>query len=109
MAVVFTARLRVGDWRALRRLSDETLILYARAAGAQRYRLYRDAHDAAEALLLVEAASLAALRPLRDALLSRERTGGDAIVVDGRPGPPEGRLWEPADCRHIDETNGGMP
>lgn len=95
MAVIFTAHLRVSDWRGLRRLSDETLILYARAAGARRYRLYRNAHDAAAALLLVEAATLEDLRALRDALLAQGELAPGA-------GPPGGGLWEPAECRAIE-------
>lgn len=96
MAIILTARLRVRDWRALLRLSDERLLLYARAAGARRYQLYRDTHDAAEALLLVEAASAAALRPVSDALLCLDDATLGGRVAGERVGPVEGRLWEPA-------------
>jgi predicted xylose isomerase-like sugar epimerase len=101
MAVVLTARFRVSNWRALRRLSDETLIHYAHAAGARRYLLFRNAHDAAEALLLVEAPSLDALRPLCDILLRRETARNGGLVPDSGGGPAPGRLWEPSGCRSI--------
>lgn len=106
MAVIFTARLRVRDWRALLRLSDERLLLYARVAGAQRYQLYRDTHDAAEALLLVEAASATALRPVSDALLRLDDATLDGRVTGERTETVEGRLWEPAGGRLIAATKG---
>jgi hypothetical protein len=101
MTVIFTARMRVRDWRALLWLSDETLLLYARAAGARRYQLCRDTHDAAEALLLVEAGSVDALRPLCDAL--RRRTSavrGQALADEGARAVVL-RHWEAAGCRAI--------
>lgn len=104
MAVVFTAILRVRDWPALRRLSDELLIVYARAAGARRYRLYRNVHDAAEALLLVEIGSAEALLPLRDALLHRDSLVSGELASGGRGGPPDGRVWEPAACLAIERA-----
>ncbi len=107
MAVVFTARLRVRDWRALLRLSDERLILYARAAGARRYQLYRDTHDAAEALLLVEAASAEALRPLRNALLHGAAAPNRGPMAEVMAGQAEGRLWEPTTCCCIEAASPG--
>jgi hypothetical protein len=107
MAVVLTARFRVSNWQAFRRLSDETLIHFARAAGAQRYRLFRNAHDAAEALLLVEAASLDALRPLRDVLLRQEIAWNGGFAPDSGRAPTPGQLWEPSECRGI--GRGGEP
>lgn len=101
MAIILTARLRVRDWRALLRLSDERLLLYARAAGARRYQLYRDTHDAAEGLLLLEAASVAALRPVSDALLCLDGAALGGRVAGERAGPVEGRLWEPAGARGL--------
>jgi hypothetical protein len=89
-------RLQVHDWRALLRLSDEQLILYAQAAGARRYQLYRNTHDAAEALLLVEAANAEALRSLCTALLHGTAAAGL------RPARPEkNHFWEPVGARSI--------
>jgi hypothetical protein len=111
MAVVLTARFLVSDWRALQRLSDELLIHYAYAAGAQRYRLFRNAYDAAEALLLVEVASLEVLRPLRDVLLRQEIALSSGLAPDSRRAPTAGQFWEPSECRSIgrgDEPHGGV-
>jgi hypothetical protein len=101
MGVVFTAVFRVKDWQALRRLSDVTLIAFARAAGARSYRLYRNAHDAAEALLIVEGATLDALQIMRSALMQRADPAIIAIAPGARAEPPEGKLWEPAECSAI--------
>ena len=109
MAIILTAWLRVRDWRALLQLSDEWLLLYARAAGARRYQLYRDTHDAAEALLLVEAASAAALRPVSDALLCLDESTLGGRVAGERTGPVEGRLWEPAGGRGLDAEAQAAP
>jgi hypothetical protein len=46
MFVVLTAIFRVKDWKALRCFSDQNLIAYARSAGASRYQIYRNIHDA---------------------------------------------------------------
>lgn len=101
MAVVLTARFRVSDWRALRQLSDETLIHYAHAAGARRYRLFRNVYDAAEALLLVEAASLDSLRPLRDVLLRQGLARDGGLAPDSGRASTSGQFWEPCECRSI--------
>jgi hypothetical protein len=105
MAIIFTARLHVRDWRALLRLSDETLLLYARATGARRYQLYRDTHDATEALLLVEAANATALRPVSDALLRLGDATLGGRMTGERTEAVEGRLWEPAGGRTMDEAH----
>jgi hypothetical protein len=101
MAVVFTTVFRVKDWQALRRLSDVTLITFARAAGARRYRLYRNTHDAAEALLLVEGASPDVLRLLRAALARQNTPAISATTPSGPVDPVDGTLWEPTECSAI--------
>lgn len=100
MSVVFTTVLRVRDWQALRRLSDLSLIAFARAAGARRYRVYRNSHDAAEALLLVEGAPAEKLQLLRAAL---QRHNGPAVLGGsaGTIDPTEGTIWEPTECSAI--------
>jgi hypothetical protein len=98
MSVVFTTVFRVKDWQALYRLSDLTLIAFARAAGARRYRLYRNSYDAAEALLLVEGAKLDELQLLRAMLMRR---GNPAVSGLGQADQSEGKLWEPAECSTI--------
>lgn len=98
MSVVYTARFRVRSWSALHQLSDTSLIRYARAAGVRRYRLYRNSHDAAEALLLVEASSSDALRVLRSTLLRHT----EQLQPDVRAGPSGDGLWEPVACSAIE-------
>lgn len=95
MSIIYTMRLRVNDWQALLRLSDERLILYAQAAGAQRYQWYRNTHDAAEALLLVEAAHAEVLQLLSGAILH------GAATAESRPGRPHDQFWEPVAARSI--------
>src|SRR5262245_4652500 len=67
MPVVLTLIMRTRDWQALRSFSDGLLIGYARAAGATRYRVYRNLHDASEALLVAELPDHDALSRLYEA------------------------------------------
>jgi hypothetical protein len=99
--VVFTALFRVKDWTALRRLSDGTLIVYARAARARRYQFYRNTHDAAEALLIVEAASQEDLLPLRDLLLRCAPSAAACLAATQWVASADGQFWEPASCGAI--------
>jgi hypothetical protein len=103
MSVVFTAVFRVQDWQALRRLSDVTLITYARAAGARRYRLYRNTHDAAEALLLVEGVSALGLAPLHNALRQLIGRAAPQSMSASVRDMPDGQIWEQAECLMIGE------
>jgi hypothetical protein len=101
MASVFTTVLRVKDWPALHRLSDVTLIAFARAAGARRYQIYRNAHDAAEALVLVEGANIEALQLLRAVLMRHDNPDMVGAIAVGPADPAEGKLWEPTECSVI--------
>ena len=102
MFVVLTAMFRVKDWKALRCFSDQNLIAFARTAGASRYRIYRNLHDAAEALLIVEVSSHSAMAQINNAIMQMNKA---AIV---QPEPPhrgdalDDRIWEPTECIAID-------
>jgi hypothetical protein len=102
MPVVLTAIFRVTNWQALLRFSDQSLIVAARAAGATRYRIYRNVHDAAEALLIAELASHEAVGRLAGAIAGLNQ--GVARLHDSPAGSTaEDRVWEPTMCLAIEE------
>jgi len=95
MSVIFTFIARVSDWKALQRLSDQTLIGYARQAGATRYRIFRNTHDAAEVLLLVEF-------PSHDGLHQMDQSANDQMMTLVGEGMSDERIWEAIDCDGIE-------
>ena len=102
MSVILTAIFRVTNWQALLHFSDQRLIIVARAAGATRYRIYRNVHDAAEALLIAELKGHEAVAPLTSALAQINQgiarlhgVSGGALADD--------RVWEPTICLAIEE------
>jgi hypothetical protein len=102
MSVILTAIFRVTNWQALRRLSDQSLVVAARAAGATRYRICRNAHDAAEALLIAEFASHDAVSQLTGAFA--QISPGVARLSSPSGGDlPDDRVWEPTMCLAIGE------
>lgn len=104
MPVILTAMFRVTNWQALLRFSDQSLIVAARAAGATRYRLYRNVHDAAEALLIAELANHEAVARLTGALARLNQ--GVARLHDSPVGSTgEDRVWEPTICLAIEEEH----
>jgi len=102
MSVILTAIFRVTNWQALLRFSDQSLIVAARAAGATRYRIYRNVHDAAEALLIAELASYEAIGQLTGALA---RVNQGIARLHGSPGSAlaDDRIWEPTMGLAIEE------
>lgn len=103
MVVILTAMFHVKDWKALRYFSDQNLIAYARVAGASRYRIYRNIHDAAEALVIVEVSSHRAMAQISNALMQMCK---QAIVQPGLAYRSDGlddRIWEPTDCIAIEQ------
>jgi hypothetical protein len=54
MPVTYATILRVRDWAALRRLCQQGLAARMLAAGASGLTVYRNLHDASEALLTVD-------------------------------------------------------
>jgi hypothetical protein len=106
MLVVLTTVFRVKNWQAFRYLSDQTLLSHARAAGATRYRIYRNANDAAEALLIAEVSSYDAIAQIRSALI---QIHNDAIAQPGAASDgfwQENRVWESTACAAIDSLPG---
>jgi hypothetical protein len=84
--------MRVSDWKALRALSDHRLLVLALGVGVTRYRVYRNIHDASQALLVLELPGQDAL-----ALLDREL---DAELVMALNSVDE-RIWEPCEWQVI--------
>jgi hypothetical protein len=91
---MYTAVVRVADWQAWQRLSDETLIALARQAGATRYRIFRNLHDAAEALLIAEFPDYEAVRRMGEDTEARV-----APLLGG--GVADDRIWELVGCAVI--------
>ena len=94
MPVVLTATARVRDWKALRRVNRDRLVRLAREAGATRFRLYRNAHDAARVLIVAEL-------PDEDSL--RELACQVSAQVGALPGggPTDECVWESIDFEGI--------
>jgi len=54
MPVLFTAIITTNDWKALRERNRAILVVQAQWAGAIRYRIYRNVHDASQVLMIAE-------------------------------------------------------
>jgi hypothetical protein len=89
MSVLFTIIVSTRDWKTLRERNQELLVGQAQQAGATRYQVYRNIHDAARALIVAELPDDDALRELRRAL--REQVG--SLDAGGRP---DESMWESA-------------
>ena len=90
MQTIFTATARVTDWKALQQVNRDTLVGLAREAGALHYRVYRNAHDASQVLILATLPDADALADLALALSARMgplAAGGEA----------DSRAWMPTD------------
>ena len=98
MFVILTAMFRVKDWKALRCFSDQNLIAYARTAGASRYQIYRNIHDAAEALLIVEVSSHGATVQINNAIMQMSEHAIVQPDLAHRGDAPDDRIWEPTEC-----------
>ena len=94
MSVLYTLIARVKDWQALQRLNRMALLELARKAGAIHYRIYRNARDASQGLLVAELPDHAAARELSD------RIGAEleALVDGDLPGE---RVWQPTELDGI--------
>ena len=94
MPVVTTFTAHVKDWKALQSLHREILIDWARKLGAIRYCVFRNAADAAEALVMVE------LTDYEDAQELVQIVGAHLLPIRAR----DGRLadiWEPIGWEEI--------
>jgi hypothetical protein len=87
MAMLLTLMARTTDWRALEAVHRERLLDCARANGATHLRLYRNAKDAAQVLLIAELPDHEAVQNLARAA-STHLAG---LILDD---VPDDRLWE---------------
>ena len=102
MFVILTAMFRVKDWKALRCFSDQKLLAYARVAGASRYQIYRNIHDAAEALLIVEVSSHGAIVQINNAIMKMSKHAIVQPHLPHRSDVLDDRIWEPTECIAIE-------
>ena len=93
-AIVLTSLAHVKDWRTLRQLNREMLVACARAAGAIRYRVYRNAKDASHLLVLAELPDHEAAQELARAV------GAQLGALPGSPAPND-MEWEATDLDAI--------
>ncbi len=103
MFAILTAMFRVKDWKALRYFSDQNLIAYARVAGASRYQIYRNIHDAAEALVIIEVASQSAMAQMSNAIAQMCKQAIVQPDLTYRSDVLDDRIWEPTDCIAIEQ------
>ena len=102
MSIVLTTIFRVRNWKALRQFSDRTLIGCARVAGATRYQVYRNVHDAAEALLIAEFSNHDAIAQLNNAMVQINKDAIAQRELPHRGYLPDDRVWESTECSAID-------
>jgi hypothetical protein len=92
MPVLLTAVITTKNWKALRERNREALLGQARRIGATRYRIYRNVHDASQALIVAELPDDDALRELRRALSEQVGALAAGSGADERAWEPTG--WE---------------
>jgi hypothetical protein len=94
MTVVTTFTAHVKDWQALQSLHRETLIDWARKLGATRYRVFRNASDAAEVLVMIE------LTSHEDAREMTQIVGAQLLPILARD-VRLAHIWEPMEWEEI--------
>jgi hypothetical protein len=92
MAVLLTAIITTKDWKMLRERNREVLVGQAQQAGAIRYRIYRNVHDASQVLIIAELPDDDALQELRQVLSEQVGTLATGNHSDDRTWEPTG--WE---------------
>jgi hypothetical protein len=83
MTVLFMSIGRVKDWKALQALNHEALVSCAKRAEATRYRIYRNVHNASQALFLAELPYHEAAQEMDEMMGAHMHTlleGGDSDV-----------------------------
>jgi hypothetical protein len=86
VTVLVAATARVKDWKALQQTWRATSESRARRIHAARFRLYRNAHDASQALLVIELPDLEGLGEIGEAVSDAVR----ALLE----GAGDERIWE---------------
>jgi len=94
MTVLFIAVGRVKDWTALRALNQAVLVGGAKQAGATHYRIYRNVHNASQALFLAELPNHEALQEMVEAMSAQMHA-----LLEG--GDSDDRIWEPTEFEGI--------
>jgi hypothetical protein len=100
MPVMLTVVARVKDWRRLQGLNEQAWVDRAAAAGAARWHIYRNAHDAGQMLLVAEFPDHEALQDFSLAITNalRPMLAGGAL---------EDGCWESTGWRTIGEAASG--
>jgi hypothetical protein len=94
MSVLFTAIITTNDWKALQKQNQAILVVQAQQAGAIRYRIFRNVHDASQVLMIAEFPDDDALHELRRALYQQ-------IGALAAGGCSDERTWEPTGWESI--------
>ncbi len=93
MSVIFTAVAKVKDWRALQKLDEEVFRDELQAIRAMGYQIYRNTHDASQALLWLELPDQDDIHHVR-AIVFEALNGLDKVSVTDE-GVWEATGWEP--------------
>jgi hypothetical protein len=94
---MLTVVARVKDWRRLQGLNQLVWVDQAAAAGAARWHIYRNAHDAGQMLLVAEF-------PDHEALQDFSRAIANALRPLLAGGALDDGCWESAGWRTIGEA-----
>jgi len=89
MSVLLTVIVTTRDWKTLQEQNQAILVGQVHRAGAIRYQVYRNVHDASQALIIAELPDDDALRELRRVLC--EQIG--ALSANSHL---DEHVWEPA-------------
>jgi hypothetical protein len=100
MPIILTAVARVKDWQALQKLNDEIIVAQVQAIKAMRYRVYRNSHDASQALLLIELSDQDDVCQVRATVIEWANNLDKVSLTDDR-------VWEPTDWEAIGEWQKG--
>jgi len=88
MPVILTVQARTRDWGRLQALCRETLVPRAKEVGADRFQLYRNAHDATELLIVIEVSG-------RDGASEMDWVLSDRLAGLLAGGETDSCFWEP--------------
>ena len=82
MSLLLTVIVATRDWKTLREQNQITLVGQAQQARAIRYQVYRNIHDASQALIIAELPDDDALRELRRVLAPTGRLVVGEVLLD---------------------------
>lgn len=88
MTVIFMVIATVKDWQLLRNLNEESIVAKAAALQATEYQVYRDPHDASQALLWIELRQADDVSEMRETIVQQlDGLQNVRLVSD--------QIWEP--------------